>query len=100
MSGGIELAALIGALRVELQTAINEGRDSELRFQVGPVELELSVAIENSVDAKAGVKFWVIEAGGGGSRANTQTQRIMVTLTPHHGGHPVDVADDAVHGED
>ncbi|UGQ60515.1 hypothetical protein LSF60_23555 (plasmid) [Rhodococcus pyridinivorans] len=100
MSNGIELASVIRALRAELQTAMEEGEDSGIRFQAGPIELELSVEIQNSAEAKAGVKFWVVEAGGGGSSSNTRAQRVTVTLTPHRGGRPVDVEGNAIRGEE
>jgi Trypsin-co-occurring domain 2 len=53
----IELAEVIAELRRELQEAMNAGEGEQLRFELGPVELEATVAVEKS--------------GGGGSRSGS-----------------------------
>ena len=47
----IELAEVIGELRRELQEAINAGEGEQLRFELGPVELEATVAVEKGAAA-------------------------------------------------
>ena len=42
----IELAEVIGELRRELQQAMHAGEGEPLRFELGPVELEATVAVE------------------------------------------------------
>ena len=42
----VELAELIGQLRADLTEAMRAGEDADLRFEVGPVELELIVAVD------------------------------------------------------
>jgi hypothetical protein len=42
----IELAELIGQLRSELTVAMDDGEDEDLRFELGPVKLELTVAVD------------------------------------------------------
>jgi hypothetical protein len=44
----IELAEVIGELRRELQAAMNDGEGEQLRFELGPVELEATVAVEKA----------------------------------------------------
>ena len=60
----IELAEVIGELRRELQEAINAGEGEQLRFELGPVELEATVAVEKGGGGGVKVRFWVLELGG------------------------------------
>jgi hypothetical protein len=78
----IELADVIAGLRRELDTARREGTGKDLRFELGLVELEVSVAVEKSAGGDAKVKFWVVELGANGKISSTSTQRIKLTLTP------------------
>ena len=84
----VELAELIAQLRADLAEAMRAGADSELRFELGPVELELTVALEKSGGADAKVRFWVVEAGADGRAATTTTQRIKLTLDPRSSSQP------------
>ena len=92
MDSAVELAVLIAGLRRELTQAMVEGAGSLVRFTPGPVELELTVAIERATDPHVGVRFWVIDAGADIKRSNTVTQRIKVQL------HPQRVAGDGDNG--
>lgn len=84
----VELAELIGQLRAELTTAMSDGENADLRFELGPVELELSVGVEKSMAPGAKVRFWVIEAGTDAKVASSTTQRIKLTLDPRKAGQP------------
>lgn len=79
------LAETVAALRQELADAQRSGEGRDLRFRVTGVELEASVEISRSVDAKGGLKFFVVEAGVGGRVADTAVQKIRLTLTPPEG---------------
>jgi hypothetical protein len=81
-AGKIGLADVIRDLRAELEAAIVAGDGAALRFELGPVELEVSVAVEHSVSGGAKVKFWVVEAGADGKVGSTGTQRVKLSLTP------------------
>jgi hypothetical protein len=78
----IELSDLIRDLRKELTTALADGAGEALRFELGSVELEASVAVDRDASAGGKVRFWVVEANGGGRLAQSQTQRITLTLQP------------------
>jgi hypothetical protein len=82
MDDGVELAELIQQLRRELTAAMAAGDGEQLRFEAGPVQLELTVAIQKSVDPSARVRFYVLDAGASARRGSTVTQRIMLTLDP------------------
>lgn len=84
----IELAELVAQLRAELAEAMRAGSDADLRFEVGPVELELTVAVDKSVDGSGKIRFWVLEMGTDTSVSSTTTQRIKLTLDPRRGDAP------------
>jgi hypothetical protein len=91
----IPLGRAITDLRAELLEALREGAGKELRFRLKPIELELSVGITGSADAKAGVKFWVLELGGGAKLENATTHKLKLILEPvGPGGREFDVTDD------
>ena len=78
----IELADVIADLRGELDAARLRGAGEDLRFELGAVELEVSVAVQKDAGGGAKVKFWVVELGADGKVSSTATQRIKLTLNP------------------
>lgn len=78
----IELAEVISELRSELDRARTSGTDDGLRFELGPIDLEVTVGLEKKGGAGAKVRFYVIELGGEGELTSTTTQRIRLTLKP------------------
>lgn len=99
--GVIELAAVIRDLREELEAAVAAADGSALVFDLGPIELEVSVAVERSGSAGAKVRFWVIDADSQVKAGSTGTQRVKLTLTPKlaAGGGSPKVSGRAVSGE-
>jgi hypothetical protein len=89
----ISVAAFIEELRQELTYAIATDRDHQLRFDLGPVEVELSVAVSRRADGAGGVGLWVIPVGG--EQKSPSAHKITLNLTPAMAtGTPVDsVAD-------
>lgn len=82
----VELAQMISHLRQELSVAMREGEGEELRFELGPVELELTVAMSKEAGPNAKVRFWVVELGADAKVASQATQRITLTLDPRRRG--------------
>jgi len=82
----IELASVIRDLRDELERAIAAGEGEQLRFELGPIELEATVAVERSDGASGKVRFWVAEAGADRKKDSATTQRIKLTLAPKLAG--------------
>ncbi|MFJ8533227.1 trypco2 family protein [Streptomyces sp. NPDC093591] len=78
----IELSDMIRELRQQLSTALTDGAGEALRFELGPVELEATVAVSREAGADGKVRLWVVDAGANGKYAQAQTQRVTVTLTP------------------
>lgn len=77
-----ELAKVIRDLRAELEDAMVAADGEVLLFELGAIELELSVAIEAGAHAEVKTRFWVMDAGAGVNVDHTNTQRITLTLTP------------------
>ncbi|HEY9373323.1 trypco2 family protein [Streptomyces sp.] len=78
----LELADMIRELRSELIAATTEGSDRAVRFELGPVEIEATVAVSREAGGGGKVKFWVVEAGADGKYGQAATQRITLTLHP------------------
>ncbi len=83
--GQIELSHAIANLRAELTTALEQGADELLRFDVGPIELELELELTVSGGAKAEAKWLVVSVGGEAKGERASSHRIKVTLNPRHG---------------
>lgn len=78
----IELAELVAQLRAELDEARRAGANEDLRFELGPVELEVSVAVTRAGEAGAKIRFWVVEFGAEGSVSSASSHRFKLTLQP------------------
>ncbi|MCD2193606.1 hypothetical protein LQ327_09455 [Actinomycetospora endophytica] len=98
----IEVAELISQLRSELNTATETGKKEDLRFELGPIELELNVGVDKEAKPGAKVRFWVVELGADAKLSSTNTQKIKLTLQPRRtsqAGRKPDIAGDEVPGE-
>ncbi|WP_405655998.1 trypco2 family protein [Streptomyces sp. RK9] len=78
----MELAEMIRALREELNEALTAGPDEQLRFELGPVEIEATVAAERTAGGQGKIRFWVVEGTADATRSAARTQRITLTLHP------------------
>ncbi|GAB1333218.1 hypothetical protein ACE1SV_75570 [Streptomyces sennicomposti] len=80
-----ELGETISAIRAELQSAMETGREEALKFRTGPVELEFTVEVKKDGGAKAKVFVlpWTVEAQGTASVG--RTHRVKLTLQPVDG---------------
>ncbi|MBT2452503.1 hypothetical protein J7F03_36720 [Streptomyces sp. ISL-43] len=100
----IELSEMVQQLRQELNTAMSNGPVGPVRFELGPVEIETTVAVERTAGAGGKVHFWVVEANAEGKFATSQTHRISLTLqpklvAPDGTQHPVLISGDEVDNE-
>ena len=82
----VGLADAIKALRAELSASMAEGRDKELKFRLGPVEMEFGVEVAKEVGGEAGIKFWVVSVSGKGGVATKATHRVKLQLQPLDAG--------------
>lgn len=81
----VPVASFIRALRRELVAAVTEGEEQEVRFALGPIELELQVEVSSTGAGEAGVRFWVLAIGGKAERTSGRTQTLRLTMTPVRG---------------
>ena len=81
-SAGVGLADAVKALRAELTSAMAEGTDQALRFELGPVEMEFLLEVNREAGGQGGVRFWVVSLGGSGSVAHGSTHRVTLQLVP------------------
>ena len=79
---GVELAAAIGQVREQLSQAIKAGKQSDVAFHAGPIEMEFQVAFTASGGGHGEVKVWVVSVGGKADVARGTTSRLKVSLTP------------------
>jgi hypothetical protein len=81
-SPAVGLAEAVRALRAELTSAMAEGADQALRFELGPVEMEFLLEVNREAGGQGGVRFWVVSVGGSGSVARGSTHRVTLQLVP------------------
>lgn len=82
MGVGVELASVVRQLRVELNEALADAEGERLRFELGPVQVTLSVTVGREGGAGAKVRFWVVEAGADAKLSREAVQDIRLVLTP------------------
>jgi hypothetical protein len=78
----LELAAVVRQLRAELNEAMAGAEDERLRFELGPVELSLTVTVGREAAPGAKIRFWVVEAGADTRISREAVQDIKLVLTP------------------
>lgn len=77
-----ELASVIAQLRQQLQEAIAEGKDEDLRFKVQEIEVELKCSLKSEDGVGGGVKFWVINADAKTAVSEENVQTVKLKLLP------------------
>ena len=77
----VPLADFIGALRDQLREA-QQDTDPSLPIEVGRVTVEFTVMTRKEGEGKAGVRFWVVEAGVSGKGTAESTQKVSMELYP------------------
>ena len=80
--GELGLAEAISQLRRELSVAMEAARDEALQFRLGPVELELQVALATKAGVKGESKWVVVSFGADAGAEHKRTHTVKLTLTP------------------
>jgi len=76
------LAETIRALRSELISAMNSGAGESLHFELGAVQLEVTLAITREGAGDAGIRFGVVSFGAKGGLKNESTHHLTLSLQP------------------
>jgi Trypsin-co-occurring domain 2 len=94
MAEEFALADAIEAVRCELRRAQDEGQGSDVRFVVGPAEVEFTVEVVKAAGGEASVRVLnLLSLGGSGEVSTGKTNRVKLVLTPVGvGGAPFEVA--------
>ncbi|MFD4179867.1 trypco2 family protein [Rhodococcus sp. NPDC058514] len=80
-ANAIPLADFLAAFRDQL-TIAREGRDPRLPIEVGSVTVEFTLMTRQEAEGKAGIRFWVVDAGVSAGRGTETTQKVTIELTP------------------
>ena len=80
-----QLVEVIAGLRSDIQAAIEEGKDKDVKFDLNEIEVELKAAITESDETKAGGKFTVkiaglVDIGGGVDKAVKDQEEYVHTI--------------------
>ncbi len=78
----IDLAAAIRALRAELIAAVQESEYEDVRFALGPVELEVQVEIVTGDSGPGRIQYWVASGRESEEGVARLTHRLRLSLTP------------------
>ncbi|NUP44605.1 MAG: hypothetical protein HOY76_48155 [Streptomyces sp.] len=78
----IELAEMLRELRQELNSSMAAGGSGPVRFELGEVQVEATVAVGRKAGATGKVGFWVVEAGADAQVESARTHRISITMQP------------------
>ncbi|QEU97185.1 hypothetical protein CP970_08210 [Streptomyces kanamyceticus] len=83
----------VQALRDELLAAAAAGASSDVKFEVGPIELEFAFTLSREGTAKVGLSrifSSVVSAEASGKVAKEDVHRVKLVLTPKNGaGEPL-----------
>lgn len=91
----VPLSQAIRALRREIVEANRASKNEEIRFKLGPIELEFGLEVAREAGGEAGLRFWVVSIGALGKRASAATHTVKMVLTPVGGDVLVADEDDA-----
>lgn len=96
MDEAIDLAAAVRAVRDGLMEAASQREGEDVEFEVGPIEMELTVEIRRENRGGGAVKAYLFSADGGTTGTRSHIQRISFTLTPQEasGRGPLRVSDE------
>lgn len=88
------LAEAIEVLRGELHKAQDTGRDNDVRFSVGSVEVELAIEVFKKGGGEVSIKVLnLLSIGGRGELSKGRTNRVKVILNPVSvNGEPFEIA--------
>ncbi len=86
----VELVEVVNQLRTELNAAVAQAAGERLQFELGPIELTLSVAIteETTAGGQVGskIRFWVVDGDTRATASHTgstvATQQVKLVLNP------------------
>jgi hypothetical protein len=76
----IGLVDAIASLREELAAAADKGKNQDIQFPVGNIDLEFQVGVTRDVRAGGKLRFWVLELGTDAGYAAETVQKVKISL--------------------
>jgi hypothetical protein len=76
----IGLVEAIGSLREELAKAVEEGKNQDIQFPVGNIDLEFQVGVTRDVRGGGKLRFWILELGVDSGYAAQTVQKVTISL--------------------
>lgn len=76
----IRLSDAIENLRAELTRAHKLGKDQDVNFNLGDIELELEVVAEDETSGDAKVNWWIFGGGVSGKMKDASTHKLKLIL--------------------
>lgn len=80
--GGLDLASVLRQLRAELNEAMDAAEGERLRFELGQVDVSLTVTVGQEAAPGAKIRFWVVDAGANAKISREAVQEIKLALIP------------------
>jgi hypothetical protein len=78
----VGLVEAIRRLRADLTQARGEGMNEQLRFRLGPVQMEFQVQVTREGSGDMGVRFYVVSVGGKVSGSRAETHTVTLSMIP------------------
>jgi hypothetical protein len=79
----VRLSSALEALRCELETAWSTSQGRRIRFRSSEVTLTLETIVRLDKESSGGIRWYVVQAGGGVKSGTERTQTLVLTLTPY-----------------
>ncbi len=93
MEDAFRLSNLLIQLRRDLQAVRDADPSTDMKFELGEVELELKIVAEAKKGVETEAGWWVLKGGASASKADAATQTLKLTLKPVDGstGEPASI---------
>jgi hypothetical protein len=82
----IRLSDALAELRSELLLAMSAAENEKLKFELGPVEVELHVQVSTALKAGVGMKAWFLSASSEAGAQQAGVHKIKLILNPSYDG--------------
>ena len=99
--GLIRLSDAVENLREELKLAQEKGKNQDLQFNVGSIEIELEVVAETEIDASGKINWWILGGGMDTRAKDASRHKLKLSLQAvDASGQPLKVSQQQDHRSD
>jgi hypothetical protein len=91
---GNELSDVLASLRENLEKAHEAGKNSNVRFLMDEIQIELNLTTSGKVGADGGIKFWVMNFTAKAETTDSRAQKITLKMKMvDKDGNPLPISD-------